>query len=364
MAQIKKRGLGWSVRLQWRDATGKRHTSSKSGFKTKRLAQVWAVEHEARLNAGVAIDKTISLTNYFRQWVDTYKRPKLSRVSLERYDHLAVLIDKYFGQTPIKEITRPQYQQFINQYGRQHAPSSVQKTNGFIRACVKSAILDDYLTKDFTQNVTLTANKSRTVEVEYLNRQEIKLLIKEAYHHLDPNYTSRYMIITAIYTGMRKEEIQALTWKDINFSSNTIKITKAYDERSHNFKATKNPSSVRTIKANAELLKILSDLKHHTTSTMVFLNCLGTIPTSNALNKELRKLLKQAHIDKRGFHFHSLRHSHVALLLAKGIDIYAISKRLGHNNITTTVNTYSYLMDEYRVKVDQEIISALADLDH
>ncbi|OXE60829.1 recombinase XerC [Limosilactobacillus reuteri] len=87
------------------------------------------------------------------------------------------------------------------------------------------------------------------------------------------------------------------------------------------------------------------------------------MPTSNAVNKVLKKLLSQLKIHKEGFHFHSLRHSHVALLLADGVDIYAISKKLGHSEISTTTNTYAYLIDEYQNKTDEEIINALEKLE-
>ena len=69
----------------------------------------------------------------------------------------------------------------------------------------------------------------------------------------------------------------------------------------------------------------------------------------------LRQLLDKLGIHRENFHFHSLRHSHIALLLAKGVDIYPISKRLGHSDIRTTINTYAYLIDEYKGKTDDKI---------
>ena len=120
---------------------------------------------------------------------------------------------------------RTQYQDFINHFGATHAPSTVQKINGFIRACVQSAILDDYLLKDFTQGVSLVANKNKIVKVQYLNIEEIKALLKGARSGLTGGFTSRYMIITAIYTGMRLSEIQALTWNDIDWAHQTISIS-------------------------------------------------------------------------------------------------------------------------------------------
>ncbi|QLL69762.1 tyrosine-type recombinase/integrase [Lactobacillus sp. 3B(2020)] len=362
MAQIKKRSGSWQARIQWMDTDGKRHSKSKAGFKTKRLAQMWATEQEAKLNQGVNIEREISLYDYYVHWVDTYKAPKVSDVSMVRYRTTQQNILDFFGKKDIKKITRTEYQAFINWYGANHAPSSVQKINGFIRACVQSAILDDYLIKDFTQGVALVANQKRVVAVEYLNLSEIQKLLTATRAGLNPHFTSRYMIITAIYTGMRLSEIQGLTWKDIDFLHQTINIDKSWDAVKHEFKPTKNPSSVRKIKINPQLISILRQLREATSSTMVYINQYGTIPTSGAVNRTLRTILGSVGITKRNFHFHSLRHSHVALLLANGIDIYAISKRLGHSNIKTTANTYAYLIDEYKDQTDKQIIKALENL--
>lgn len=361
MASYIKRGKNWQARISWYDNHGNRRTKSKGGFPTKTLAKQWGTENEARLRQGINIGKEVSFYDYFTYWVETYKENKVSHVSLVRYYTTENDIQDFFGNQSIKSITRTQYQSFINKFGASHAPSTVQKINGFIRACVKSAILDDYLLKDFTQGVALTANKAKIKNVDYLNLEEIKKLTSFLSHHLDYRHTSHYMILTAIYTGMRLSEIQALTWKDIDLVHQTITINKSWNSLEHKFKATKNKSSVRTIKINPELIAYLMQLKNNN-STMVFMNDGRTIPTSGAVNKSLQLALDALNIHRKNFHFHSLRHSHVALLLAEGIDLYAISKRLGHSNISTTANTYAYLIDEYRDKTDQQIINALKAL--
>ncbi|MFD1465613.1 tyrosine-type recombinase/integrase [Lapidilactobacillus mulanensis] len=70
-------------------------------------------------------------------------------------------------------------------------------------------------------------------------------------------------------------------------------------------------------------------------------------------------MLKELKIKRNRFHFHICRHTHVANLLSQGIELYAISKRLGHNDITVTSKVYSYLIEEYRVKTDSQIVTAL-----
>ncbi len=373
MAYFSKRGKGWQARIPWTDSNGKRHSKNKGGFATKALAKKWATQNEALLNKGVAIDKTISLADYFDHWYKTYKEPKVAQPTLNRYKINADVIRNYFGNQLIDKITRSQYQAFLNDYGSDHAPKTVKKLNSCIRACVKSAILDDYLIKDFTQGVAAIGDESKMLKVDYLNVDEIKQLINEAKKKLDWRYPSRFMILTAIYTGMRKEEIQALTWQDIDFIHHTISVNKSWRElkddgesvqhfNANRFKKTKTESSNRKIKVNQDLLNCLLILRQHSNSNLVFRSEFGTVPTSNALNAKLRGLLADLKLKRTNFHFHSLRHSHVALLLAEGIDIYAISKRLGHSDISITMNTYAYLIDEYKQETDKKIVEALDKL--
>lgn len=373
MAYFSKRGKGWQARIPWTDSNGKRHSKNKGGFATKALAKKWATQNEALLNQGVAIDKSISLADYFDHWYKTYKEPKVAQPTLNRYKINADVIRDHFGNQLIDKITRSQYQSFLNDYGANHAPKTVKKLNSCIRACVKSAILGDYLIKDFTQGVAAIGDESKMLKVDYLNVDEIKQLINETKKKLDWRYPSRFMILTAIYTGMRKEEIQALTWQDVDFIHHTISVNKAWRElkndgesvqhfNNHRFKKTKTESSNRKIKINQDLLDCLMILRKHSNSNLVFRSEFGTIPTSNALNAKLRGLLADLKLERTNFHFHSLRHSHVALLLAEGIDIYAISKRLGHSDISVTMNTYAYLIDEYKQETDQKIVEVLDKL--
>lgn len=364
MAEIKKLPTGkWFARVEWREGN-QRHSKSSRKFRTKREATIWSTKLEAELNKGIKVDKEAVFADLYNRWVERYKEPVVSEVTLNRYKIIGRELRDYFGQRVIKSISINDYQDFINHYGAGHAPESVHKLNAIVRACVRFAIYDDYLLKDFTQNVTLTANKDRVVKVDYLNMAEIKKLVGAIKSSLPGKgrFTSKYMILLAIYTGMRLSEIQALTWNDINMVHSTISITKSWDATNHTFKPTKNKSSQRVIKVNSSILKIIMQLRHGTTSNLIFVNQYGTIPTSNAVNKTLRKLLDELGIHRQGFHFHSLRHSHVALLLAHSISIYAISKRLGHATTATTSKTYAYLIDEYKQTTDERIVQVLNTL--
>lgn len=362
MSYARKANGGYYGYATYYDKDGKRHAKSVGRFKLKREALA-AADNKEKEFASLNMDlKDVSLADYFKRWFNLYKKSKAQSSSARnQYRIMQNVIADYFKDTKLAAIKRSDYQAFINWYGADHAYKSVSKLNGAIRSAVGFAIDDDIITKDFTHNVVVTYNKDKRVKVQYLTNDELVTLKTAVLAKLQRYNTSRYMILTAIYTGMRKSEIQALTWKDIDFLHSTIKVSKSWDEKKKAFKPTKTQSSNRTIKVNRELLNHLADLKANN-SVMVFQNVLGTIPTSNALNKCLRSIMDNCGIKKQGFHFHSLRHVHVAYLLGKGVDIYAISKRLGHSNITVTLNTYSYLIDEYKAKNDTLIIDKLAEL--
>lgn len=357
-----KRGDKWQARISWRDSNGKLHQKSKSGFDTKQQARQYATKLENQKNDGLEILQDPTFSAYYQTWYHTYKENSVSDNTKRHYILVGKLIKEFFKKEKLKKIKRQRYQQFINWYGSDHAPESVKKASTITRACVKSAILDGIIVKDFTQNVEMVANKDNEMKVEYLNLDELAKLTNAVLDGRRSIYTSRYMILAAIYTGARLSELQALTWKDIDPLHRTISINKAWDNlHGGGFTTTKNESSVRTIRVNQELLDILNELRQND-STMVFMNHRGEIPTSNAVNKTLRKIMKDNGIEKKDFHFHSLRHSHVAYLLSEGVDLYAISKRLGHSNMMVTGKIYAYLIDEYRAKMDDKIEEKLGKI--
>lgn len=362
MATFRKHGKGWQVRVSWYDDDGKRHYTSKAGFKTKMDAKAYALELEQKKQDKTIATKSISLVDYYKEWFETYKKDKVAPITADRYNNIYRLLKKNFGTKKLDKITRREYQLFINDFGSDHAPDTVKKTNSIIRSCIKSAMIDKLLTDDFTQNIELKWNEAKKMTVDYLSVQEIQLLSKTIQQRLDPRYTSYYMLLTAIYTGMRLQEIAALRWEDINFNWHTIDINKAWNYKQHKLTKTKTKSSVRIIKINSILLDALAELKENGTD-FVFENSAGTIPTSNGVNKTLRHVLAEAGINRPNYHFHSLRHSHVALLLYYGVELYPISKRLGHSNMNITAQKYAYLIDELKQKSDNQIVDLLDNLD-
>lgn len=365
MASYVKRAKGWLARISYQNRHGERRFENHGGFKTKRAAQNYAAQIEDAIANGIFPDeKQIShvFAEYFNTWYEDFKQAKISERTQRRYTITYHELQNYFDQTVIENIDRRKYQRFINTYGESHAKDTVKKVNSLIRACVHNAIYEDIITKDFTENVELVFNPDKSRKIEYLNIEEMKKLSDYSFSHINNNFTSHQMILTAIYTGMRLGEIQGLQWQDINTDFKTITVQHALNESTQELIPTKNKSSNRTIRINQELTDMFAEMKHHSRASLVFTNQYNTVPTSAAVNKTLRTSLKALKISRKGFHFHSLRHTHVAYLLSCGADLYAISKRLGHSDLGTTTRVYSYLIEEYKAKTDTQIETYLDNI--
>ena len=258
MASFQKRGKTWQYSIS-RMIAGKYKPIRKGGFKTKKEAQVAAAEVEANMRKGVIPNlKPISITEYLEKFINIYKID-IDEQTLKRYRNTLRTVSDYFGHVFIQDINKSDYQEFLNVYGETHAKESTRKLNIHIRACVREAIDEGIIFKDFTRGAKLKGKESKKPEEKHLNYFEFKLLLNELYKRLDQGM-SYYAILLALTTGMRYSELVGLTRKDFNFDNNTIKINKTWDYKGGSkFKDTKNHET-RIIKVNGKTMGVFEEL--------------------------------------------------------------------------------------------------------
>lgn len=354
----------WYVNKSWTDEKGKRHFKTKRGFKTKKEGQQYEAQFLLQISQHYNVANPLFST-YFRQWVRIYKGELGKNTNAVRPNTLReYLLDEKritqdLGKLKIKDITRFHYQNFINEFGETHAQITVKKLHNHIRACVKYAIEDGLIQRDFTQGVHLSFNAQRSRQVTYLEDHQLKRLL----HHLlkirNSNYSGIYMIITIMYTGLRESEAARLTWDCVNFDNLTLNINKAWDYKQKEYSPTKNKSSKRIIGISPKLASLLKELQNNHPTKVFWSKSYQTLPQSRSLIDTLRRALKELNINAPGVHIHSLRHSQVALLLNADINIYDIAQRLGHDDIKTTQKIYAYQFKKHQAQVNQKISQAL-----
>jgi len=147
----------------------------------------------------------------------------------------------------------------------------------------------------------------------------------------------------AFYTGLRKGEMLALRWTDIQGEYVSIK-------RSVNAKGVetppKNRSSIRTIQLPIPLIKILNEHKERQMQLPNFNEDSRILGDSKCLCSTTirdRNILFSSLAGLKRIRIHDFRHSHASFLAFMGINIQEISRRLGHAKIEMTWNTYSHL---------------------
>lgn len=149
----------------------------------------------------------------------------------------------------------------------------------------------------------------------------------------------------AFYSGMRKGEMLALNWNDVQ--NGEINITKSYNERVKvKITPPKNKSSIRIIQIPEPLQSVLNEhynrCKTMPNFTDDFFILGGTAPISaSVIADHGNDFAKEANIKR--IRIHDFRHSHASLLVNNGINIQEIARRLGHSDVSITLQTYSHL---------------------
>lgn len=361
MASIQKRGKTYQFTVS-RTVNGKSKPIRKGGFRTKKEAQIAAAVIESQLSKGLLPHLTpVPIDEYFDKWVNLYKT-NISVTTRMHYEYTSRAIKAYFGSKPLQEINKHDYQMFINEFGCNKAKETVQKVNTHIRSCVKDAVDEQIIHRDFTRNAnikwTVPAKKS---DEKSLNYRESKLLLKEIWNRLDQGL-GYSLLLLALTSGMRFGELVGLTRNDFDFVNNTIRINKTwgYLKRHHEgFGPTKNVQSNRTVIMDPKTMEHFRKLFKNTPTNIHQLTFYSptskykVISNTNA-NKLLKKILEELQISP--ITVHGLRHTHASVLLYKNVSIHYISERLGHGDIDTTLREYTHVIKELREKDEQETI--------
>ena len=242
-------------------------------------------------------------------------------------------------------------------------PTTINEDIKRFKAMLNWGYLNDYVQDiSYLQKVKKLKDTPHKIKIQdkYLEPEEIKKVL----NHMSKNncwhwyYFAKFLILS----GLRSGEAIALKNDDIDFDNRIIKITKTYDYNNKIYTTPKTISSNREVYMQDELLELSKKIIEFSNeqklfngkSNDVFLVGLnGGIIDLNAFNKYLRENTEKA--IGRKFSAHALRHTHASLLLAEGINIDAISRRLGHENSTITKEIYLHITEKLKEKENEAI---------
>ncbi len=264
---------------------------------------------------------------------------------------------------PIEDLFTP-----IETNGGKLSQGTINKYHRVLSSILEKAVKWQIILYNPCQRVD--APKIGNKETTYLDDNQTIELIK----CLDTEpLRYRAMIITLLYTGMRRGELCGLEWSDVDFKNNLIDINKSslytvnigiYDD------TTKNESSKRVIKIPPVVIDILKQHKKEqnaerlklgdkwTDTNKIFTQLNGKPIHPDTITGWFGTFLKRHNLPP--IHIHSLRHTNATLLIASGVDLRTVSKRLGHSNMSTTANIYTHAIksaDERASQMLDDILS-------
>jgi len=213
---------------------------------------------------------------------------------------------------------------------------------------------------------------STHVEAPYLDEVEAARMIE-----LLENEPIQYktMVLLLLYSGMRRGELCGLEWSDVDFENHLISIRRTSQYlpgKGIYVKGTKTASSVRTIKLPTVAIDLLRE--YHKWQTLqrlsigdqwvdcdrIYTSWNGRPAHPDTLTAWFEGFLKRTDLPQ--IHIHSLRHTNATLMIAGGEDIRTVSQRLGHAQVTTTVNTYTHAIQSASAKAAETLENILDPL--
>lgn len=320
----------WYIKFRYTDWQGHRKETTKRGFPTKREAKEFEEEYKRKAQSNPTMTFASLYEIYAEDMQQRNKETSFRSVNNTIVKHALPAL----GQIPISEITPNVIRKWQNDLikyknmGKPLSPTSVMNINRRLSTIFNFGVRFYGLKKN-PMHVTGTQGKNEK-RIDFWSKEEFDIFIDAVDHAL---YKSLFSLL--FYTGMRIGEALALTTDDVDFDTGKYTISKTL---ASNGKITppKTESSNRTVTVPASINK---QIKY--TFDNIDVGSGRIFPTNyNNARYHFRKAILLSGI--RPLSIHCLRHAHASILIAQGVPITAISKRLGHTSPKVTLSIYSH----------------------
>lgn len=358
----------------------------KKKYKTfygKTQKEANAKAEEFRNSIGKSEDKPDDIS--FRFWADRWCSAREAETSEERASASKAKIAMFvnwlpfenrwraedekavcLGDMPIDQIKLYQLQAVLDVLARCNPstgkPSAKRTLNDYLKAVqavFDYALFNQVITFDPTPRLTVSKTAPKS-ERRALSKEE-----RECICEFEHNAQLPAMLMT--FAGLRRGEVTALLWSDIDFENKCISVTKSYDFKANRIKPPKTDAGVRTVPMPDMLCNYLQAYRKGKGKgkMLVVLSAQGKPMTESAWKRMLESYLTQLNYtygifkDKKHinspeklpmviepFTWHCLRHTYATILYESGVDAVTAKDLLGHSDIKTTLGIYTHLSAE------------------
>ncbi|MHB8084795.1 MAG: tyrosine-type recombinase/integrase [Dehalococcoidia bacterium] len=335
-------------------------TDPKTGKRTQQWITVPGPKKEAEKRLGELIHQVdtgiytkpgkTTVADFLLRWVNDY-RPNLSPRGYERYEgivkgHLVPAL----GHLQLTQL-KPEHIQahYTAAQTKGLSARTVRYHHAVLHVALKTAVKYGQLARNPADAVT--PPKKRRTEMKVWNEDEISRFLEEAKN--TPYYELFYM---ALFTGMRRGELLAMRWADIDFIFNQVHVTRSLHHLkngSYIFTEPKSDTSRRSIAMTPSTSLLLKACREKRALDQALLNrslSEDTLLFSHPDGRPLRPNtitnawnVTAKHAGLKAIRLHDARHTHASILLKQGVHPKIVQERLGHSSIEITLDIYSHV---------------------
>ena len=371
---IRKRAGGrWEGRYTagYHPETGKRIIKNVLG-KTQAVCKAKlkkAIEESQSLDVGRADEYTVAA--WLRTWFELYAKPHIRPSTMNYYRNIEQHIIPAIGDIPLNKLTTRDLQKLYNNLQSNGRLRKVQKKEkpGLSNSTVRGIhmMLHNALDRAVKEKLILT-NPTENCIIPKIEKQEMKILHPDhisAYLNAAERRNALPMFYLELVTGLRKGEITALLWSDLDAKNKTISVSKQYIKNPNGeltLSRPKTETSVRKVSIPQEAVDLLmvEHGKHPENPYMFPSPATGEMYYPDSVVNLHKKILKDAGLPH--IRFHDLRHTFATLALQNGVDVKTVSSMLGHYDAGFTLRTYTHATRQMQQKAAEKMGNFMAQV--
>ena len=311
--------------------------------------------------------------DWLTYWYENHSKPKIRPTTQETYEsRIRLHIIPEIGDIPLNKLTQNDLQQFYgrlkksgrkrftDKYGEGLSDRMVRMCHATCRSALEKAVQDGLIRVNPALGCKLPPKKAR--EMQVLTREELQRFLIQAKFE---GYYEVFLLDLA--TGLRRGELMALQWDDLNFKTGVLNVNKqVYDVRGQlQISTPKTKNSVRKIVLPPAVVAVLREYKKTVNSRWMFPSPVKEdCPiTPGVVRRRLQLILE--HAGCKHVRFHDLRHTFATLALENGMDVKTLSAMLGHVSAATTLDIYTHItgdmLSEAAAKIDRGLGNEVAE---
>lgn len=375
-----KNKKGEKVRHSWQlvvslgedPLTGKRIQKCRHfrGTKTEARRALGEFVHEIEQGLKLDADKA-TFGEYAKQWLEARKASgSFAPSTIQRNGEILSYLLRHLESVPLSAIDSTTVRRFyITLANEGTGQSTIVKASVLLKQILRQAVNDDIILRNPCDRVEAPKQQKSTRSTA-LDRKGVSRLVQALREEESKTYplaklpqqkhTADLAHVTAarlaLGAGLRRGEILGLSWCDVNTEASELHVCHTLCKTTGELKDPKTTNSIRVVSIDARLMNDLLRWKaaqakyllslgipQHDTTPVITSEAGGRMDGNN-LNRWWR-LFCTAH-GFGGLRIHDLRHTHATMLVSSGLNIKAVSSRIGHASVGITLDLYSHAQRE------------------